>query len=313
MSTHASAPSSRQYLVTGAGSGIGLAIVETLAQAGHRVWAGARREEDLARLAAMPGVEALPLDLLSPASATAARDVLAAHGGRLDGLVNNAGIGEIGHLAAWRDDDVRRLFETNVFGLMRLTQALLPMLLAARGRVVNIGSMGGTINQPLFGPYTMSKHALEAYSETLRMEAAPHGLAVSIVQPGAVTTRIRESASAGTAARLAATPAPFDAEARRALEGLGTLPVSQPDAPESATNRRPASPASVAAVVVEALSSAAPQARYLVCTRWEGGLVLDALTERLIDAATSPGLGLDRTALLARIDAAWRVRGPDRI
>lgn len=101
MSVDTSAPSSRQYLVTGAGSGICLAVVQALALAGHRVWAGARRDEDLARLAAIPGVEALPLDLLSPASATAARDALAAHGGHLDGLVNNAGIGELGHLAAW--------------------------------------------------------------------------------------------------------------------------------------------------------------------------------------------------------------------
>jgi len=231
--------------------------------------------------------------------------------------VNNAGIGELGHLAAWRDDDVRRLFETNVFGLMRLTQALLPMLLAARGRVVNIGSMGGSITQPLYGPYTMSKHALEAYSECLRLEGAPHGLAVSIVQPGAVATRIGESAAAGTRARLAATPAPFDAEARRVLDGLDappsppSPPSQSPDAPESATNRRAASPASVAAVVVEALGCAAPQARYLVGTRWEGERVLDALTERLIDAAISPGQSLDRTALLARIDAAWRARGLD--
>ncbi|MCW5632915.1 MAG: SDR family oxidoreductase [Rubrivivax sp.] len=311
MSAEPSAPPSRQYLVTGAGSGIGLAVVQALATTGHRVWAGARRDEDLAHLAAIPNVEALPLDLLSPASVTAARDAIAANGGRLDGLVNSAGIGELGHLAAWRDDDVRRLFETNVFGLMRLTQALLPMLLAARGRVVNIGSMGGSITQPLYGPYTMSKFALEAYSECLRLEGAPHGLAVSIVQPGAVATRIGQSAAAGTRARLAATPAPFDADARRALQSLDAPPQAQPDAPESANNRRPASPESVAAVVVEALGCAAPRARYLVGTRWEGERVLDALTERLIDAATSPGQRLDRAALLARVDAAWRARGAE--
>jgi NAD(P)-dependent dehydrogenase (short-subunit alcohol dehydrogenase family) len=297
------------YLVTGAGSGIGLAVVQALSQAGQRVVAGARRQPDLERLAALPGVQALPLDLLDPAGAQAARDALAAAGiTRLDGLVNSAGIGELGHLAAWTDADVQRLFETNLFGLMRLTRELLPLLLAARGRVVNIGSMGGSITQPLYGPYTMSKHALEAYSDCLRQEGAPHGLKVSIVQPGAVSSRIGDSAQAANSARLAATPPPFDAEARQWLAALAAPAAPDPEAAESATQRRPATPEAVAAVVLQALSEALPSARYLVGTRWEGERVLRALTQRLIDAATSPGQQLDREALLAWVDAAWQER-----
>jgi NAD(P)-dependent dehydrogenase (short-subunit alcohol dehydrogenase family) len=299
----------RHVLVTGAGSGIGLAVVQALSEAGHVVWAGARRAEDLAALATLPGVQALPLDLLDPAASLALATRLAAAVPQgLDGLVNNAGIGELGHLAAWSDADVQRLFETNVFGLMRLTRVLLPMLLAAGGRVVNIGSMGGSITQPFYGPYTMSKHALEAYSECLRLECLPHGVAVSIVQPGAVATRIGQTAAAATRARLAATPAPFDAAARQVLSGMDAPAVPGTDEPESSTHRRPARPQDVAAVVMAALTAAQPQARYLVGTRWEGERVLDALTERLLDAATSPGQQLGREALLARVDAAWQAR-----
>lgn len=301
------------HLVTGAGSGIGWAVVQALAQAGHHIIAGARRDEDLARLAQLPRVTPLRLDLLDPAAPDAVLAVL--HDGgveALDGLVNNAGIGELGHLAAWRDADVQRLFETNVFGLMRLTRALLPALLAAHGRVVNVGSMGGTITQPLYGPYTMSKFALEAYSDCLRQECAPHGVHVAIVQPGAVATRIGASAGAANAARLRATPPPFDGDALRVLQAFEAAAAPDapdaPDAPESASHRKPAPPEAVAAVVLQALTEAQPLARYLTGTRWEGERVLRALTDRLIDAATSPGQRLDRAALLAWVEAAWRER-----
>lgn len=298
------------HLVTGAGSGIGLAVVQALSQAGHRVVATARRATDLEHLASLPGVQPLPLDLLDPAGPQRVTGALDQAGiPRLDGLIHSAGIGELGHLAAWTDGDLQRLFETNLFGLMRLTRALLPRLLAARGRVVNIGSMGGSITQPLYGPYTMTKHALEAYSECLRQEGEPHGLRVSIVQPGAVASRIGDSADKANAARLASTPPPFDAEARALLAALSRPPAEAgAEAPESASHRRPAAPQAVAAVVLQALTEPRPQARYLVGTRWEGERVLRALTQRLIDAATSPGQQLDREALLAWVDAAWRER-----
>lgn len=296
-------------LVTGAGSGIGHAVVQALAALGWRVWAGARRPEDLARLAALPGVTPLPLELLDPAAADQAQAALAGAGVHaLHGLVHGAGVGELGHLAAWSDADVQRLFETNVFAPMRLTRVLMPRLVAARGRVVTIGSMGGSVTQPLYGPYTMSKHALEAWNECLRQEGAPHGLAASIVQPGAVATRIGASAGPANQARLAATPAPFDAEARALLAAWQAPPPAAADAPESASNRKPAAPQAVAAVVLQALTEAQPLARYLVGTRWEGERVLRALTGRLIDAATSPGQQLDREKLLAWVDAAWRER-----
>lgn len=299
----------RVVLVTGAGSGIGWQITADLAARGDTVWAAARRDEDLARLATLPNVQPLKLDLRDAAVCAALPSRLAAEAGRLDALVHNAGVGELGHLAAWSDEDLQRLFDVNVFAPLRLTRELLPLLLAARGRVVCIGSQGGSITQPLYGPYTMSKHALEAFAACLRQELAPHGVAVGIVQPGAVATRIASTSLAANAARLAATPPPFDAEARAWLQRL-QAPATEPadDAPESAAHRRPAPPAKVSAVVLQALDEAQPQARYLVGTRWEGDRVISALIERLLDAADSPSHRLTREELVARLDAAIAAR-----
>jgi NAD(P)-dependent dehydrogenase (short-subunit alcohol dehydrogenase family) len=297
-------------LVTGAGSGIGWAVTHALSSRGWSVWAGARRADDLARLSTLPGVSPLNLELLGASCGEQAHSALMAAGvTTLEALVHSAGVGELGHLAAWSDADVQRLFETNVFAPMRLTRALLPLILAGQGRIVSIGSMGGSITQPLYGPYTMTKHALEAWSECLRQELQPHGAMVSIVQPGAVASRIGTSARAANEGRLAGTPAPFREAAHAVLAAWKAPAVDVPAvASESAENRILAAPETVADVVLQALTAARPQARYLVGTRWEGERVLRVLTERLIDAASSPGQQLSREALLAWVDAAWRER-----
>lgn len=292
-------------LVTGAGSGIGLAIVEALRAAGHPVWAGARRESHLQHLATL-GAWPLRLDVADPAQVQAAAAAVATAGGGLAGLVHNAGVGGIGPLAGWPDADLQALFETNLFGPHRLSNALLPALLQARGRIVCIGSMGGSITSPTMGPYTMSKHALEAYADCLRQELAPHGVAVSIVQPGAVATEIGANGQASNLARLAATPAPFDTWAAAVAEALRNPVPPDPTAPESAGNRRFAPPAAVAAVVMQALTAAVPQARYLVGTRWESDRVMHALLARLLDAARSPSQSLGEDELVERVRAAWR-------
>lgn len=294
-------------LVTGAGSGIGLATVEALLAQGFTVWAGARREAHRALLAGR-GARPLLLDVRDAAQVQAAAEAVAASGLPLAGLVHNAGVGGIGVLQSWNDRDFIDLFDTNVFGVHRLTRALLPALLSARGRIVCIGSQGGSVTMPFMGPYTMSKHALEAYAACLRMELAPHGVPVSIVQPGAVATDIGDNGRAGNEARLAATPPPFDTAAAAALHGLRHPQPPRPDEPESASNRRHAPPAAVAATVLEALTTPEPALRYLFGTRWEGDRVIDALIDRLLDAAGSPSHGMGANELAARIEARRQAR-----
>ena len=253
------APKPQRFLVTGAGSGIGLAITQALAGQGHRVLAGARRDDDLAMLAQLANVTPLRLEVSDPTQVAAAAAHVAAAGGELHGLVQ------------------------------------------ARGRVVCIGSQGGSITQPLYGPYTMSKFALEAFADCLGQEMAAHGVAVSIVQPGAVHTRIGATAGAANEARLRATPAPFDVDAARVLAAWSAPAPPQDDAgEESASRRKPATPEFVAEAVLHALLAATPLRRYLGGTRWEGERVLRALTARLVDAATSPSQQLTRASTLNR-------------
>lgn len=294
-------------LVTGAGSGIGLAITQALLQAGHAVFAAARRPAHLQMLQSL-GATALALDVRDAAQVQLAAEAIRHASLGLHGLVHNAGIGGLGVLQSWPDEDLQTLFDTNVFGPQRLTRALLPLLLASKGRVVCIGSQGGSITMPFMGPYTMSKFALEAYADCLRQELAPHQVGVSIVQPGAVATDIGDNGHAGTVRRLQATEPPFADAAAAVLAAVKTPVTPRPDEPESASNRRAAPPEKVAAVVLRALFDATPQARYLVGTRWEGDRVITALIDRLVDASASPSHRLTLAELLARVEGQHRAR-----
>jgi NAD(P)-dependent dehydrogenase (short-subunit alcohol dehydrogenase family) len=294
-------------LVTGAGSGIGLATVKALVAEGLQVYAGARKPAHLAALRSL-GAHSLRLDVTDRAQVAAAADEIQAQGLGLFGLVHNAGSGGTGLLPSWSDADLQGLFDTNLFGPHRLTNAVLPLLLQSKGRIVCIGSQGGSITAPFMGPYTMSKHALEAYAACLRLELQAHGVAVSIVQPGAVATDIGINGRADAVARLQSTPAPFDEAARSALQALLNPKLPNPDEPESAHNRRYAKPEAVAHTVLQALGEPAPQARYLFGTRWEGDRVIAALTARLLDAAESPSHQWSEAEFLAHCQAAWRAR-----
>ncbi len=240
----------------------------------------------------------------------------------LHGLVNNAGVGGLGWLHTFSDGEFLEILDTNLLGPQRLSRALLPALLAVgdgQGRIVHIGSMGGSITSPLYGPYTASKHALEALAQCQRLELAPHGVQVSIVQPGGVATGIGQRGAAGLRARLQRAEPPF-AETAKALlaqlnaEGDGPAPFDATQ-PESASNRRLSPPEAVATVVLHALFDATPRARYLVGSRWEGDRVINNLVERLLDANDGAQMGLSRDELVARLDAALALRqpaGPER-
>lgn len=188
---------SEVVLVTGCSSGIGRAMVGAFADAGHKVLATARRPESLAALQGGT-VETTALDVTSGSSVEAAVRACLEWAGRVDILVNNAGYGLIGPVAELDLEDLRRQLETNVVGLVAVTQAVVPHMVAAgRGRIVNIGSVSGVTTAPFGGAYSGSKAAVHLMSDALRMELAPFGIEVVTVQPGAVATGFSRTAAAG--------------------------------------------------------------------------------------------------------------------
>jgi NAD(P)-dependent dehydrogenase (short-subunit alcohol dehydrogenase family) len=297
-------PRPRPILVSGAGSGIGNHLTRRLAELGHPVFAAARRPADLARLAEIPGVEPVAMDVRRDDDVRRAVAQVEARGLGLYGLVNNAGLGGLGPLAFWSEAELLEIFDVNALGPIRLTRAFLPLLLGARGRVVNIGSQGGSISMRYYGPYAMTKHAIEAFTTALAQELDPYGVRVSVVQPGGVATSIGEKSIAGTLERFRRMTPPFAEEGRAVLESFEAEPPAHADdEPESATNRKPSAPEIVAVAVLDALFSKSPRERYLVGTRWEGQRVIDALMDRLLDANDCPTLGHSLAELIGMLEA----------
>src|SRR5687767_6026574 len=224
---------SRSVLVTGCSSGIGRATAERLARGGWTVYASARR---LGTVADLDGCRPLKLDVTDEGSMRAAVERIEREEGAVGVLVNNAGYSQSGAVESVSIDVARMQFETNVFGLARLTQLVLPgMREQGWGRIVNVSSMGGELTFPGGGWYHASKHAVEALSDALRFELAGFGIDVVVIQPGLIRTRFADAAVGsieagdGPYARFdaavgAATAGAYDgAFARRLGEGPETV------------------------------------------------------------------------------------------
>jgi NAD(P)-dependent dehydrogenase (short-subunit alcohol dehydrogenase family) len=268
-------------LITGCSSGIGQAVASRLGRAGHLVFATARQPAAIADLE-RDGCRLLALDVTDEASMAAAVRTVQEEYGAVYGLVNNAGYGEYGTVEEVPMDRVRRQFETNVFGLARMCQLVLPAMRATgRGRIVNVGSMGGRLTFPAGGYYHASKYAVEAISDALRYEVQPFGVAVSLVEPGLVSTRFGSTA-AGSLAQPGDGGSPYG--------GLvGTMRTSM----DRMYQRRLVSvpPERVAAVIGGALLARRPRSRYLVglSARVSVG-ARSVLPDRLWDAALRAGM-----------------------
>lgn len=247
-------------LVTGASTGIGAACVLRLDRLGYRVFAGIRKPEDADRLRsqASPALQPVRLDVRVQAEIDAVVAAIGAEVGNvgLAGLVNNAGVAVGGPIEFLPVEQVRRQFEVNVFGLLAVTQACLPLLRTARGRIINMGSIAGRSVSPFVVPYCMSKFAVEALTDGLRLELADAGIHVAVVEPGAVKTPIWDKgreALGGVGGVLP--PQAFERYGRQ-LAFFGKL---------LALNDRRGVPADlVADAVVDALESREPRTRYLV-------------------------------------------------
>ncbi len=259
-------PRSRAVLITGCSTGMGREVALTLHRAGHPVYATARRPETLTALAEA-GITVLALDVLDEDSMAAAVAAVEEKHGSVGVLLNNAGYGLMAPVEEANLDDVRRQFETNVFGLVRLTQLVLPgMRRAGGGRIVNISSMGGKFSPPGGAFYHGSKHAVEALSDSLRLEVAPFGVEVVVVEPGPVTTEFvgtsvstRDSGTTRAADRDGTTSA--DGPYTDFLERLAQRYVAAVDGRRR--NLAVSTPAA-ARVIAKACTTARPRTRYPV-------------------------------------------------
>ena len=241
-------------VVTGASTGIGEATAVHLSELGFDVRAGVRKDEDAERLRGR-GLTPLKLDVTDPASVQAARDELG--DAPLAGLVNNAGIALSGPLEFIPLDELRRQLDVNLVGQVAVIQALLPALRRARGRIVNVSSIGGRVALPLIGPYNASKFALEGVSDSLRRELRGQGVDVVVVEPGGVKTPIWKKGNAEADRLLEQMPP----EAERLYGGLADALRKQTVKIE---RDRGMEPEAVAEVVGTALTARRPRTRYLV-------------------------------------------------
>jgi NAD(P)-dependent dehydrogenase (short-subunit alcohol dehydrogenase family) len=246
---------SKAVLITGCSTGIGRATAERLAAGGHTVYATARRPESIADLEAK-GCRTLALDVTDEDSMKAAVAAVEADEGAVGALVNNAGYSQSGAIEDVSMDSVRRQFETNVFGLVRMCQLVLPgMRRQGHGRIVNISSMGGKLVFPGGGVYHATKHAVEALSDALRFEVAEFGVKVVIIEPGLIKTEFGNTAAGSLGETEADGPyAHFNSKVGSFTQGAYEGPMA----------KLGGGPETVARKIEKAISSRRPKTRYRV-------------------------------------------------
>jgi NAD(P)-dependent dehydrogenase (short-subunit alcohol dehydrogenase family) len=275
-------PPRQVVLITGCSSGIGRAAAVEASARGHHVFATARDPATLAGLESPGKLRPLALDVTDAASIAAAVKSVTEEAGRLDALVNNAGFGQYGAVEEVSVDEWRAQYDVNVFGAIAMIRAVLPaMRQGGGGTIVNVSSVAGRISIPFAAPYCSSKHALEAISDALRVEVAPFGVRVVVVQSGPIESAFGRRAR-GSVEPLLRKPGPYAdlyVGAERAMTGdfaSGMLPAR-----------------SVARVIVRAIESRRPRTRYKV-TRMAKTLIplKRFLPDRLLDRGMRRSLGI---------------------
>ena len=271
----------KAVLVTGASTGIGRKVTERLAREGYFVYAGARKEQDLKDLDAIPNVHALRLDVTSADDIAAAVDAVTHAGRGLYALVNNAGVAIVGPLAETKEEDFNFLMNVNLYGPYRMTKAFSPLIVAAKGRITTIGSISGILTARNLGAYSISKHGIEAFSDVLAAEMAPVGVAVSVVEPGNYNSEIARSAAKRTGA-------------------TGLTDRSQYKEPDE-----------VAAGVLQALSEPNPKRRYMITpNQGEAERTIRKAIEVLVQLNEGQQYTYDRDVLVKMLDESLATAKP---
>lgn len=276
------AGSPKAVLVTGASTGIGRMITERLAADGYFVYAGARKDKDLKELNAIKNVQAIRIDVTKADEIAAAVETVTIAGRGLYGLVNNAGVAVTGTFMDTKEEDFDFVMDINAYGPYRVTKAFAPLIIASKGRITTISSISGILSTRDLGVYSMSKHAVEAFGDSLALQMEPHGVQVSIVEPGNYNTEIGKSA----AARMGA-------ETRLADRSKYKTPEEVADA------------------VVQALFEPNPKRRYMVVpNQSEAEVTIRKAIQELVQLNEGHTYTYDREALVRMLDEALSTARP---
>jgi len=293
------APGQKAVLVTGASSGLGRVMAETLAARGHFVYAGARKDEDIDELNRIENIQAIRLDVNKPEQIEAAVKTVMQAGRGLYGLVNNAGVVVLKPLIEIDEEDFHFQMNVNVYGPYRITRAFAPLIIESKGRISIIGSIAGTLSSATWGPYSMTKHAMEAYADALKDEMAKFGVYVSLIEPGTYKSKIAESALNRMEKRNQLTASSqFQAEMSESVNWLAAFQEESGD------------PAEVAEVVMDALFEDKPEPRYLVVpNREQAHWTINRAMERLVEQNSRQQFRFDRETLIEMLDASLNTQG----
>ena len=284
----------KSILVTGASTGIGRHLAESLAKEGYHVYAGARKDKDLKELDAMENITAVQLDVTKQDQVDAAVDMIAKKGTGLYALVNNAGVGGGGEVIDTPVADQTFVYDVNVEGVYRITKAFAPMVIESKGRVITTGSIAGTLSAfPGFSAYAGSKHWIEAWTDSFAEEMKPVGVTVSVVEPGNYKSNIRRSSVQRRMEKVKSTGGEITEEMKEASKATAERELSYKE------------PVEVTAAFMHALFDDKPLRRYVVVpNEEEQAWTIGTKVNELVQLNTWGPYSYSRDELVKMLDEA---------
>jgi len=283
----------KAILVTGASTGIGRHLAESLAADGYHVYAGARKDKDLAELDAIENITSVRLDVTRQEQVDAAVEKVRSDGGGLYGLVNNAGVGAGDFVADTPIDEQSFVYRVNVEGVYRTTKAFAPLIIESKGRIITTGSIAGTVSWPGGSAYSGSKHWIEAFTDALAGEMAEHGVGVSVVEPGNYKSNIRRTSVARVLENVKTSGGEVTEEMKETYENTAERELSYKE------------PDEVTEAFMHALFSDAPLLRYMVVpNKREAEITIGTKINELVQLNQWSPHGFSRDELVQMLDEA---------